>query len=329
MIFPNYIEENDTIGICAPSAGVGRKVEAFELSLSNLHKAGFNTYETENVRLNDMRGGSAKSRASELTELLNNEEINMIMCATGGDFLMEMLEHFDFNEVVKQPKWIMGASDPTGLLYPITTKYDIATIYGLNAGAFDQEILHPSLTNALSIIKGEAVIQKSFDKYEPVSAKGGIGEYQLCEDVKWVNVHQSKSVRGRLIGGCFDVIKDLLGTPYDGTKDFIERYKEDGIVWYFDIFAMSAENVYRTLMQMKSMGYFRYTNGIIAGRVLFESSDTGMNYLEAFTKNFEEIPLIMEADIGHTSPKMLMINGAVIDLKMDEDKAEIRFELRK
>ena len=46
-------------------------------------------------------------------------------------------------------------------------------------------------------------------------------------------------VTGRLIGGCIDVLKDIIGTKYDGTLDFIEKYKDDGIIWYFDNFALS------------------------------------------------------------------------------------------
>ena len=54
----------------------------------------------------------------------------MIMAATGGDFLFDILPHLNPSIIQENIKWIMGASDPTGLVYPITTKYDIATLYG-------------------------------------------------------------------------------------------------------------------------------------------------------------------------------------------------------
>lgn len=329
MLYPKFIKQNEIIGISAPSAGIGRKLESFELSIYNLHKAGFQTYETEHVRLDNMRGGTAIQRANELTLLFQNPDIAMIMCAAGGDFLIEMLEHFDFTEVVNHPKWLMGASDPTSLLYPITTKYDIATLYGFNAGAFDQKELHPSLLLALDMIQGKPVIQTSYDAFEPISAKAGIGDYQLCEKVHWVNLSHCSSFQGRCIGGCLDALKDLFGTPYDGTKEFIERYKQDGIVWYFDIYSLPAETVYRTLLQMKSMGYFRYTTGILVGRVLFESSETGMNYQDAFQMIFNDIPVIMETDIGHTAPKMMMINGAMLYFEINEqDQGQLQFKFQ-
>ena len=128
---------------------------------------------------------------------------------------------------------------------------------------------------------------------------------------------------------------DLDGTMYrgnsniDGTKEFIERYKEDGIIFYFDNFAMSAENFYRTLLQMKYAGYFKYTKAILIGRVCFESSETGMTYIDALENALDNIPYVFNADIGHVAPKMTMINGAMITLKTSDNTGTIEFDLKK
>ena len=65
-----------------------------------------------------------------------DKDVDMIMAATGGDFLFDILPHLNPSIIQENIKWIMGASDPTGLVYPITTKYDIATLYGENAGDY-------------------------------------------------------------------------------------------------------------------------------------------------------------------------------------------------
>ena len=36
-------------------------------------------------------------------------------------------------------------------------------------------------------------------------------------------------------------------TPYDYVNEFNERYKEDGVIWFFDIFSMNSCDVYRGL----------------------------------------------------------------------------------
>ncbi len=44
------------------------------------------------------------------------------------------MPYIDFDSIKAHPKWFLGASDPTNLLFPVTCHCDIATIYGFNAG---------------------------------------------------------------------------------------------------------------------------------------------------------------------------------------------------
>ncbi len=327
MIYPSFLKQGDTIGISAPSAGVGRKLDSFDLSLETLKKKGFNIKETEHVRVNDSRGGSAKERGDELNQLFKDNDIDFVMCAAGGDFLNEMIPYISFNTLKKHPKWIMGASDPTSILYPYTTLCDVATIYGCNAGSYDLRPLPKFLKNNLEIIQGNLIEQTSFSKYQsdkPWEVEG----YVPNTKVTYKATVDDLEVEGRCIGGCIDGLKDIIGTKFDGTKKFIQKYKDDGFIWYFDNFALSAENLYRTLIQMKYAGWFEYTKAIIVGRTLIESSETGMSYEEALQNITEDIPLIYQADIGHTSPSMTMINGAILHLSYHDHKASLKFECR-
>ena len=113
MRYPEFLSKGDLIGICAPSAGVGRKEESFDASLKAIHKEGWRTRETASVRLNDMRGGDAPARGKELNELFQSPDVKMVMAASGGDFLDEMLPYTDWDTLSANPKWLMGYSDPT------------------------------------------------------------------------------------------------------------------------------------------------------------------------------------------------------------------------
>lgn len=327
MIYPEFLKKGDTIGISAPSAGVGRKLEDFDRSLAVLRKKGWQIRETASVRLNDMRGGDAKTRGEELTSLFKDEDITLIMAAAGGDFLNEMLDDVNWNVLKKNPKWLMGASDPTGLLFPYTTLYDVATIYGCNAGSYDIEPLPKFLKNNLQIISGNLITQKSFSRY--MKTPGFLAEkVEFDTPVRWKSTAGDLHVSGRCIGGCIDVLKDLIGTKFDGAKKFVKRYSDEGIIWYFDNFSQSAEVFYRTLVQMRYAGWFEHTKAVIVGRVLFESSETGMTYEEAITRAFTDIPVLYNADVGHTIPSMTMINGALLDLSFENRKAELNFILK-
>ena len=245
-----------------------------------------------------------------------------------------MLSKFDFNVVKNNPKWLQGYSDPTGLLFTITTNLDIATIYSDNFKSFGMNPLYKSLINNIEILKGNLLIQDSFEKYEKEEIKYVRGDepYNLTENVYWQNLTgESKvKVKGRMIGGCIDILNDLFGTRFDHTKEFIEKYKDDGIIWYFDNCEFSSEQLIRTLWKFKDSGWFKYTNGIIFGRSMTESSYYDISFKEALIHSLEElnVPIIINADMGHVSPRMTIINGAVATITSENGKGSIQFELK-
>lgn len=327
MHYSAFLKEGDIIGIPAPSAGVGDKIPDFTKSLDILHKEGFQTNETASVRSSELASNDGKTRAIELMSLFEDDTVNMVIAAAGGDFLYEILPYTDFQKMAEHPKWMMGASDPTGILYPYTTLYDIATMYGFNAGSFDLGTDWDYIHHGLQVITGKDLQQKSYPMHMS-KAKFLMDVLAYDSADTWKSPYDKFHVTGRCIGGCMDVLKDLMGTPYDGTLSFLERYKEDGAIYYFDNFALSAENFYRTLLQFKYAGWFNYAKGIIIGRVCLPSSDTGMTYEEACAKALGDIPYVMEADVGHTVPYMVMINGALLDLDWHDKQASLQFILK-
>ena len=125
------------------------------------------------------------------------------------------------------------------------------------------------------------------------------------------------------------MLKDLIGTCFDYTSDFIRRYQNDGIIWYFDNFALSSAVLYRTLLQMRYAGWItpETTNAVLIGRTLFENIEADMTYDDAVRTALPDIPVIWEMDIGHTVPHFSMINGAMLDVDWNGEKAKLRFEL--
>ncbi|MBO7677596.1 MAG: LD-carboxypeptidase [Erysipelotrichaceae bacterium] len=326
MIYPEFLKEKGTIGICAPSAGVGRKLEEFETSNEVLKSLGYNIKETASVRVNNPRSASARKRAKELEELFKDESVDFIMCAAGGDFMLEMMEYVDFDVITQNPKWISGMSDPTNILFPITTMLDIATIYGRNGAGFTFE-KNRSQSDFLNFIKGKIVKQHSYKKFRTFLDE--IEERKVYHDVRWI-AKKEAVIEGRLIGGCIESISKLIGTKFDHTNEFIDRYAQDGIVWYFDIFDMSSYNFYLTLLQFKNAGWFRNCRGVLISRPAFPNiEDKKLDYIKAADKALGKIPHILEMDIGHTSPNMTLINGALVKVEYKDNKGSISFKLNR
>ncbi len=321
MIYPNFLKKNDTIGISALSAGVGKKLDDYQKSLDILTKY-YKIKETNSVRNNALVSNEASIRAKELDELVLDEEIKMIMCAAGGDGQIETLPYINYEHIKKHPKWLMGASDPTNLLFPVTTMLDIATIYGFNGGSYYGEISEEA---NLSILSGNIIKQFSYPKYK--SFIDAIKGNEIYHNVYYKGEIET---RGRIIGGCIDCIAKIIGTKYDYVNSFIDKYQEDGIIWYFDNFALSAFDMYLTLLQFKNAGYFRNTKAILFGRIAFantENSEYIKDYNEAYKKALDDIPYISEMDIGHTRPTFTIINGSIANIKIKDGHGEISQEL--
>ena len=316
MIYPEFLKEHDTIGVTAPSDGITDEVKLKRLdnAIKNFKERGFIIKETPNVRCSVKgRSSSSKERAEELESLYKDDNVKTIITSGGGDFLLEMLSEVDFNVIKDNPKWLQGYSDPTGLLFTITTNLDIATVYSDNFKTFGMEPWHKSLENNLEILKGNMVEQTSFSKYEEDKKLiTGLEPFNLTKKVYWKNLNNEEviNIKGRMIGGCLDLITELFGTRFDKTKDFLEKYKDDGIIWYFDVCELSSESLIRTLWKLKDNGYFKYTKGILFSRVYACNSYYDISYEETIYESLKDlnIPIIINADIGHVSPRMTIIN---------------------
>lgn len=337
MRYPKFIKKGDKIAVTAPSAGIIEepKIKRYENAIKNIEKMGFGFTETENVRTdNKGRSSSAEERAKQFMQVWENEEVSAIICASGGDFACEMLDHLDFEKLKNmEPKWLQGFSDITNLGFVFTTNLDIATIYCENIKDYGMNELFENLTNSFELMKGNEVIQKSFGVYEPIDEERGIFEsYHLTKKIDWKNLNGEDKIHfsGRCIGGCLDVIMNLIGTKYDKINDYIETYKNGGIVWFLDVFEMSTPQLYCHLWQMKNAGYFENCNGIIFGRPFIIREDYEMSFSDVIKDAIGDlnIPIILDADIGHVSPQMPIVNGSILDVTCENGKGTIQTFLR-
>ncbi len=338
MNYPEFLKVGDLIGICAPSAGIVKpeKIERLNYAIEALENMGYRVIETPSVRCEESgRSASAKVRAEEFMSLLKNESVKLIIFATGGDFLCEMLDYLDFDRIKKlNPKWMQGYSDITGISYLFNVNFDIPSLYAQTIKDYAMIPLHQSLIDALRIASGEEVVQESFDLYEKEwsDSEDPRAGYNATEKVEWKNVLGPSriEIQGRSIGGCLDCIKSYIGTKYDKVNEYIDRHQDEGIIWFLEAFEMNTAELQRTLWQMKSAGYFRNCNGIVFGRPLFVREDYETSFNDAVKLSLADlnIPVICDADIGHVSPQMAIVNGAILKIVSENGKGKVETYFR-
>lgn len=141
---------------------------------------------------------------------------------------------------------------------------------------------------------------------------------------------QEVTVSGRLLGGCLDVLLNLVGTKYDKTVPFLEKYKEDGILWYLESFSLNSEALTRGLWQLREAGWFQTAKGFVFGRPAFFDEEGEISYEEAVLTAIGElqVPVILDADIGHKAPAMTIINGVIGTITCIDGKGSLKMEFR-
>jgi muramoyltetrapeptide carboxypeptidase LdcA involved in peptidoglycan recycling len=337
--YPKNLQKGYKIGVTATSAGFEEDVDIIRLEngIRHFNTLGYPVIETDNVRKNHKgRSSDGRTRAEELHKLWKDPKVRTIFAACGGDYLMEMLSYVDFDELRTEPKWLQGFSDTTGILFTITTNLDIATIYSYNFGSFGMENWHCSLTDNVRILEGEELVQHSFAAFQDGYRERvtGLEEFETDSEVEWKIVQpagaKEVAIRGRAVGGCLDVLLNLVGTRFDKTKEFIQKYKSDKILWFLESFDLNSETLTRGLWQLKEAGWFEHAAGFIFGRPAMYGSSTDTGYEEAVLSVLKELnlPVILNADIGHKPPQLTMINGAIANLSCAGPKGSISFERR-
>lgn len=342
MIYPKNLEKGYHIGVTATSAGFEKDVDLVRLEngIKQFEELGYHVTLTDNVRKNHKgRSSDGLTRAKELMQLYKDPGIRAVIAASGGDFLVEMLPYIDFELLRTNPKWMQGYSDTTGIVFTITTNLDTATLYSNNFGSFGMEYWHSSLKDNLKILEGQDIRQDSFDRYQDGYKERltGYEGFVPEKDVKWINLYppgrdtgKEIVIRGRALGGCLDVLLNLVGTRFDRTRDFIRRYQKDKILWFLESFDLSSEALTRGLWQLKEAGWFEYASGFIFGRPAMFRTDSDTSYEEAVCSILGELqlPIILEADIGHKPPQFTMMNGALASVQSFNGKGSIIFERR-
>ena len=344
MRFPDNLKKGDKIGICAPSGGIAKdeKIVRLDYAIETLKSLGYDVIETPSVRSEYKgRSASAEVRANEFMSLLENDDVKLIIFATGGDFLCEMIDYLDFEKIKSlKPKWMQGYSDITGISFLFNTILDVPTMYCQTIKDYAMEPLFRNLTDALRIESGEEITQDSFDMYEAdwnmdeeetseVNPREG---YNLVNKVEWKNLNNENEIvmEGRSIGGCIDCIRTYIGTKYDRVKEYIEKYKDDGIIWFLECFEMSTPELELVLWQMKNAGYFKYCKGIIFGRSLFLREDYEINMGDALKEALGDlnIPVIYDADIGHKAPQLAIVSGATLKITSSNGRGKVETILK-
>jgi muramoyltetrapeptide carboxypeptidase len=326
IAYPGALKPGATLGVTAPSSGVGEAMRArFNFSVEYAQAKGLKVKQGTCVFSERIVSGTAQQRADDLHGLLLDPRVQAIMPPWGGEILINMLDHVDFELIRRQKKWIAGWSDLSTLLLPITTMTGLATLHGCNFMDFPMEAPDQQLLNAydaLHLNAGKSFTQKASSRYAskwaPIRDQPRLTAYALDQVATWkvLGAERIVQVQGRLIGGCIETVCTLVGTKFGDLARFSSEYAPEGTLVYLENAESNAATMARALHQMRLAGWFEHANAVLIGRSAgpviekFAHVDAIEDALGGLS-----IPILYDLDIGHVSPQMVIVNGALANLE--------------
>ncbi|MBH0172456.1 LD-carboxypeptidase [Fictibacillus sp. 23RED33] len=332
MIRYPLLKEKASIGVTAPSSGVQSALhDMFKQACLRMENRGYEVTCGDTVwTQNKAKSAPAKTRAVEFNEMVRDPKIDVIIPPWGGELLIEMLEHVDFTNLPN--KWILGYSDTSTLLLPITLKTGIATAHGTNFVDLRGEYFDETTAmweKVLSTRESDSVLQKSSDKYQKEWLHDAPTPYvfHLTEYTEWKTVSgKNEKISGRLLGGCIDTIRHLIGTPYGDVAHFHKQMiNGEPILWYLENCEMNTTDLRRSLVQMKLAGWFENCSGIMFGRSPGNEPVNDYTVEDVYEETSRElnIPIIYDVDCGHVPPQITFVNGAYAEVKVECGKGTV------
>ena len=338
MRYPKNLPAGGVIGFPAPSFGCATEPyrTAFEHALQRLEKMGYRTLPGPNARVEMGVGISNEPEkcAREFMDMYLSEETDCLISCGGGELMCEILPYLDFQKLAQgKPKWFMGYSDNTNLTFLLATLADTASVYGPCAASFGMEPLHESLRDAFEILTGERRRVQSYgmwDKDDEKDPENPLAPYHLTEKLAMRGFVGRKPVEetrfcGRLLGGCLDVLANLVGTRFDRAADFAERYREDGVVWFLESCDLNVFGIRRAMWQLEQAGWFRYVKGFLIGRPANGAPMMNLDVYDAVLNVAAkmEVPVVFDVDLGHRPPMMPLVVGSLAEVTLKDEKLTV------
>lgn len=349
MKYPKSLQKGGCIGFPAPSFGCATEpyYSAFQNGLKKWQELGYQTNPGENAYANCGVGisNSPENCGQELTNMYLDGKNDILISCGGGELMCEILDYVDFESITKaEPKWFVGYSDNTNMTYLLATICDTASIYGPCAGTYGMEPWHESLWDVHALLSGEKTEMTGYATWEKESLKSEENPlvpynttepralkiwngYMWQEDME--QTPETITMCGRVLGGCMDCLINLIGTGYDKTAEFIEKYKEDGILWFIEACELNVFSIRRAMWQMEHAGWFRHVKGFVFGRPRNGESLMGLDKYEAVlaVAGKYHVPVIMDADMGHLPPMIPLVIGSLADVTVQGNDMKVKMNL--
>lgn len=327
--YPAPLQPGDRIGVTAPSSGVPAALRGrLDFAAEHLRGRGYDVVAGGCMDGSGIVSAPARERAEELGRMLTDPAIRAVVPPWGGELAVEVLPHLDWDALrAAEPTWLIGYSDISTLLLPLTTLAGTATVHGQNLMDTPYRVPVP-LLSWLDVItrpagtrlsQGAATHHRAtgFDRWEDDPTPT---EFTLDTPGTWRLLDPGMGdvqVSGRLIGGCIETVSVLAGTPYGDLPTFAAEHAPEGLIVYVEASGDAAPDIARDLWRLRLAGWFDRANAVLVGRTRAPDG-AGFSQVDAVCSALAgiDLPVVLDVDCGHVPPHLALVNGALAHLTM-------------
>ena len=340
MIKPRKLQPGDTVAAISLSwGGPGTFPHRYEAGKRQLEdEFGLKVVETAHALKNaEWLYKNPTARAEDLMDAFADSSIKAIISTIGGDDSIRILPYLDLDVIRSNPTIFMGFSDTT-ITHMACFKAGLGSFFGPsimagfaeNGGMFPYMIdsVRSTLFSSAPIgnikpnVNGWTVELLDWGNLENQSRRRS-----LNPSTGWRYLQGKGVTRGRLIGGCLEVLDFLRGTDFwpepSAWQDailFLETSED----------APSPSVVKYSLRSYASMGILKKLSGILFARPggdipvdRFKEYDEVLYQVVTEEEGLSNLPIITQIDFGHTDPVFVLPYGVQAEIDCEAQQFRI------
>ena len=308
--------------VLSPSwAGPAAYPAVFEVGLRVLRdRMGFRIREFPTTRRDGVYlDAHPEERARDFNAAFADPEVDLVISAIGGNDAIRLLPFLDLDLITSHPKPVLGYSDATAYLTWLNL-HGLVTYYASSvmSGFAQMDDFPEALAWYRTCFDGQTPALEPFPRWSHGSRDWNKPEERSAETFpnpgfSWVQ--GTTATRGRLWGGCLEVLEMLKGTRFWPSPEFwnsrvlfLETSEEKP----------SPRQVTYWLRNYGAMDVFGQLSALWVGRPK-DYTSTEAAELRRVVKGVvaeewgaTQLPIVMDLDFGHTDPRWILPLGVEV-----------------
>ena len=259
---------------------------------------------------NDFASSSIESRVQDIHDSFRDKSVKAVITVIGGFNSNQLLRYLDWSLIQNNPKIFCGYSDITALNNALYAKTHLVSYSGPHYSTFGQELY---LDYTLEYFKkclfsGHPFEVTSSESWSDDAWWKNQGERHPITNQGLLVINEGET-SGTILGANLCTFNLLQGTEYFPDLN-------DSILFLEDDDESLPHTFDRDLQSLIHLPSFKGVRGMVIGRFQKASQLTNDKLVQIIKdkKELTSLPVIANADFGHTDPKVTFPIGGTVNL---------------